>query len=79
MDHKEANTILLVSHMAARKFLQTITTLQYLYMVDVIFFQWRKKGEDKYVVRKNISEEDPPPWMYVQGELFTRSRKVCLD
>ena len=35
-------------------------------MVDVIFFQWRKKGEDKDVVRKNISEEDPTTWVDVQ-------------
>ena len=48
-------------------------------MVDGILLQGWKKGEDKDTVRKIIAEEDYPPWIYVQGEIFSRSRKVCLD
>ena len=41
----------------------------------VIFLPKSKKGKDEDGVMENISEEDPPPWVYVQGKLFSRSRQ----
>ena len=41
------------------------------------FYQGCKRGEDKDVVRENISYEYPPPWFDVQWKIFPRSRQVC--
>ena len=30
-------------------------------------------------MRENVSEEDPPPWVNVQYNIFLRNRKVFLD
>ena len=40
-----------------------------------IFYHVWKKGEDKDVVRKEISEADPPSWLVVQDKLLPRSRQ----
>ena len=40
-----------------------------------LFYQGCNKREDKDVMWENISEEDPTPWIDVQDNPFTRSRK----
>ena len=40
-----------------------------------IFYHVWKKGEDKDVVRKEISEADTPSWLDVQDKLLPRSRQ----
>ena len=43
------------------------------------FYQGLNKGEEEDVVRDNISEEDPLPWVDVQDMLFPRNRQGFLD
>ena len=42
------------------------------------FYQGWNKGGDEDGLRENISEEDTPPWFYMQEKQFPRSRQGFL-
>ena len=67
LEHKDYNTILVVSHMAAIQFLQIKIIMQYIHTEGGIFsIKEVIRGGDKDGIRENIVGEDPPPYVDVK-------------
>ena len=47
--------------------------LQFVHMEGGIFYLGSKNGVEGDGARENIDEKDPPPWVDVQENLFSRS------
>ena len=79
LGQNETNTNLIVSQMDTIQLLQMKTTVQFLHMEGEFFYQGCNKGEYEDDVREKTSEYDPPPWVDVEENPFSISRKVCLN
>ena len=79
LEHKEANTGIIVSQLDVSHFQQIKTTLPYIQIGGGIFYQVWKKGEDEDMARENIYEYDSTSWVVVKYNLFHGRRQGFLD